>query len=74
MMSEVKKIIAYKMSRPDCPGFMHAGVTPEDVAWCLKNEIESQEGLTPDECGQIIIEAYETTQEEIDALPEFGGW
>lgn len=74
MPDVAEKIIAYKISRPDCPGFMHAGVTPVEVAECLKNEVESQDGLSPEECGQIVLEAYETTQDEIDALEDFGGW
>ncbi len=67
-------MVAYKLSRPDCGGWMFAGTTPEEVAECVKNELDMHEGLPADECGEIAIEAYETTQEEIDALPEFEGW
>lgn len=65
---------AYKLSRENCCGWIHAGTTPEDVAEVLKNELDGEEGLPDDECDRIIIEAYETTQEEIDNLPEFQGW
>lgn len=69
-----KPLVGYKLSRPDCPGWMFCGVTPEEVAACLKNEIDSHEGLGPDEIGQMILEPYMTSQAEIDAMPEFQGW
>lgn len=69
-----KTIIAYKIERPDCGGWMHAGVTVQEVCATLANELDFQEGLGVDERGTIHIVPYETTQEEIDALPEFEGW
>lgn len=53
---------------------MFAGVTPLEVAETIKNEIESCGELSAEEFGCLQIEAYETTQEEIDRLPEFTGW
>ena len=53
---------------------MHAGVTAIEVCRTLQCELEAQDGLSVDECGVIHVVAYETTQEEIDALPEFEGW
>ena len=67
-------MVAYKLTRPDCGGWMHAGVTPAEVACCIENELKAHEGMTADECGTIVIEPYETIQDEIDALPEFQGW
>ena len=67
-------MIGYKMTRVDCSGWMYMGTTPREVADTLFNELEMHEGLTVEECGEIAIVGYETTQEEIDALPEFQGW
>ena len=71
---DVIAVTGYKLTRDDCSGWCFAGVTPSEVADTLKNELDSHEGLPADECGSISIVAYETTQAEIDALPEFGGW
>lgn len=73
-MNKSDKITAFKLYRPDCSGWMFAGTTSVEVVDVLKNELESEEGLPADERGSIVIEAYFTTQEEIDALPEFQGW
>ena len=68
------KIIGYKLSLADCAGWCFVGTTPEEVALAVKNEIDANEGLCADDISCMSIEAYETTQEEIDALPEFQGW
>jgi len=68
------KVVGYKITRPDCGGWMFAGTTAAEVAETLKNELDMNEGLSADECGQIVVEAYETTLEDIESLPEFEGW
>jgi len=68
------KIVAYKLTRPECSGWLFAGVTPSEVVETLMNELEMHDGLSSEECGQIVIEAYETTRQEIDNLPEHEGW
>ncbi len=69
-------IYAYKLTRANCPGMMFCGVTIDDALGVLRQELLSDvgSGLPPDEQDAITIEAYETTQAGIDALPEFGGW
>ena len=71
---DVVALVGYKVKRTGCPGWIFAGTTPKEVADTIKNEIDSHEGLAADECGLLAIEAYETTQAEIDALPDFEGW
>jgi len=53
---------------------MFLGTDPDEVGKALGHELESNEGLPADECGQVVIEAFEITQDEIDAMPEFQGW
>lgn len=67
-------IVAYKLSRPSCGGWMYAGITPEEVAKCVQHEIEMSDGVEPEAEGDLLISPYMTTLEEIDALPDFGGW
>ncbi len=67
-------MIAYKITRSECSGWCHAGSTIEEVINTLKNELDMNEGLSVDELDQITLVPYETTQEEIDSLPEFQGW
>lgn len=67
-------IVGYKLTRPDCGGWCFAGTTPEEVGETIRNELGGNEGLSAEECGEIQIVAYDTTQEEIDKLPEFQGW
>ena len=64
------KIVAYKLHRSAGIGWMFAGTTPEQVAMCLKHELENH-GLVDE---SITIECYETTPAEIEDLPEFQGW
>lgn len=68
------KVTAYRLKRPDGSGWMHAGVEIDEVLNTIRCELESQHELRAEERGEIQIVAYETTQEEIDALPEFEGW
>ena len=68
------KLIGYKLTRPDCPGWMFLGVKPKDVGEALGRELEGNEGLSAEECGEVVIEAFEITQDEIDNMPEFQGW
>ena len=72
--NSTEPVVGYWLSRSDCGGLLFAGVTPEDVATVVKNEIDANGGLLPDECGEIILTAVMTTQAEIDSLPEFSGW
>lgn len=69
-----EKVVGYKLTRPALGGWIHAGVTPKEVADALTNELDLHEGLSAEECDEICITAYETTQGEIDSLPEFDGW
>lgn len=68
------KVIGYKLKREGCPGWMFMGVEPHEVAATLACELENHKGLSVDECDTLHVEAFETTTEEIDALPEFEGW
>lgn len=69
------KIIGYRLVREDNSGiWLHAGTTAKDVVAIVQSEIEANEGLSVDELYSFMIEPYETTQEEIDSLPEFKGW
>ena len=71
----MKTTVAYRLKRSDCGGrWLFAGTTPEQVAEVVKAEIDGNEGLPVDECSQFVIEAYETTESEIEALSEFDGW
>jgi hypothetical protein len=69
-------ITAWWIERTDCGGKVFAGVTAEEVASALKHELQTDidEGLTPDEMSVFKIVPYETSQAEIDALPDFEGW
>jgi len=57
-----KKITAYRLSLSGYHFYMYAGTTPTEAAECLKNELESGDHM------HIAVEAYETTQDEIDSL------
>ena len=69
-----RTIIGYKLTRATCPGWMFAGTTPDEVATTIRNELESEAGLSADECDAITIAPYETTAKEIEMMPEFPGW
>ena len=70
-----KTVTAYRITIPEAGGgWCYAGITPSEVAEAIKNEVEMNESLSAEECGTLVISAYETTQTEIDALPEFQGW
>ncbi len=73
---KTRPIIAYWLEREDCPGRMLAGTTPHEVAEALKQELvdDRDSTLPADELSTIRLVPYETTQAEIDALPEFQGW
>lgn len=72
--TEAVKLIGYKLTRPDCGGWMFLGTDPAEVGKAVRDELEMNEGLPADECGQVVIEAFEITQEEIDNMPDFPGW
>ena len=67
-------VVAYKLTRADCPGWMHCGIRPTEVADAIQNELDSHEGLSAEECGEMTLVAYQTTRAQIQKLPEFGGW
>lgn len=71
-----EKIVAYKLTRSDCPGSICCGPKASDIVQAIQYEIETDcaDDYPADERSIITLEPYETTQEEIDALPEFGGW
>jgi hypothetical protein len=67
-------MIGYILRRKLCGRWIFIGTTPEDVAIGVRNEIDSHEGLSLDECDVLIIEPREISQDEIDNMPEFDGW
>lgn len=71
----MEKIIAYRVTRSGGSGWMFAGVTIQEVLDTLKTELEVDFGeghINDRDC--LTIVPYLTTQERIDALPEFEGW
>ena len=69
-----QKIRAYVLTRPDCPGWMFAGVNRHELANTLVAELDPDDELSAQEFGGIYIETREFTQDEIDNMPEFPGW
>ena len=69
-----QKITAYKLRRGDSGSWIFAGVTAEELVNTLKAEMEGELELPFVERTTYIIEPYETTQLEIDYMPEFEGW
>lgn len=67
-------VVGYKLTRSECPGYMFLGITPTEVADALQDELDSHEGLSAEECGEMTVVAYQTTRAQIQKLPEFGGW
>lgn len=67
-------MIGYKLRRPGNAIWMYCGTTPKQVARCVGDEIDANIGMEPEEMGKIYIEPFHVTQEEIDSMPEFGGW
>ena len=68
-------MIGHKLKREDCGGtWVFCGTTPQEVAVALKNELDSEDGLSVDERSTIILEPFEITQDEIENMPEFEGW
>ena len=69
-------LTGYWLEREDCPGRMFAGTTPAEVAATLAVELQDDfdSKLPSDEVSIIRLVPYETSQNEIDALPEFQGW
>ncbi len=64
----------YKLTRSGPSGWIFCGTTPTEVAYVLKHELDSDEGLPADERCVITLTPFEITQEEIDNMPEFQGW
>jgi len=67
-------MIGYKLTRPGCQNWLFCGTTTEEIVATIKNEIESEEGLSLDERDAFSIAPFEINQEEIDTMPEFPGW
>jgi hypothetical protein len=53
---------------------MFLGVTPEEVAACIKDEMDTHEGLDVDEVGSMTIEPFIITKAEIANMGDFEGW
>ena len=67
--------VVWKLRRPEAgSGWMVSGPTVQDVLDMLRDELEACSGLTPEECGTMVLEAVDMTEEEIEGLPEFPGW
>ncbi|MHA2046999.1 MAG: hypothetical protein ACW99G_19590 [Candidatus Thorarchaeota archaeon] len=62
------------MTRQDCNTSMFLGVTPEEVAACIKDEMDTHEGLDVDEVGSMTIEPFIITKAEIANMGDFEGW
>lgn len=67
-------MIGYWLQRSGCPGKMFVGVTPKEIANCIECELGGEEEQIADARDAITLTPFEVTQEEIDAMPEFGGW
>lgn len=65
---ERKTITAFKIKRAERGGSWCAFPTLETALDCLKDEMEAN-----DFQDAYVVEPYETTQEELDGLPEFEG-
>jgi len=68
------RMIGYMLKRSGGSGWMFAGVTAEEVANTLRCEMDCEEGVSLEDRDVITLEPFETTQAEIDAMPEFEGW
>ena len=69
-----QKIVAYKLGRSDCRNWVVLRANPAEIGQAIANEIDANSGLSAEELGDIVLTPYETTQEELDALPEWDGW
>ena len=67
-------MIGYKINREGFDEWYFAGVTPEEVAEAIKNEMDTNKGMSVEEIGFLLITPFEVTQKEIENMPEFGGW
>ncbi len=71
--SKANVMTGYKLTRHDSGTWMFCGTTPEEVANCLRAELESD--MEPgNEAAKLTLEPFEFTQDEIDNMPEFPGW
>lgn len=71
-MSE--KIVAYKLTRSGCDGWIVLGPNTHDIGVAVANELDGNGGMPADECDTITLTPFETIQEHLDGLPEFDGW
>ena len=67
-------LVGYKLTRDGSNGWCFLGTTPREVSEAMCNEIESDEGLTPDEIGDMTVTPFTITKYEIETMPEFPGW
>jgi len=69
-----EKLVGFKLKTGYGSGWMFMGVTPDQVAETLKNELEGLTEYELEESGDFTIESFHITQKEIDEMPEFPGW
>lgn len=67
-------MIGYKLKRTDCDGWLFLGTKPREVGIVFAEELQSNDGLSPEEIGGYLIEPFVITPEEIENMPEFDGW
>jgi len=67
-------LVGYKLTRDGSNAWCFLGTTPHEVSAAMKNEIESDEGLSPDEIGDMTVKPFAITHYEIETMPEFPGW
>lgn len=61
-------VLAYKISLKDEKNWIAFPSASDALEW-LREELEMDEG-----CHSYTLEPWETTQEELDSLPEFQGF
>ena len=67
-------MIGYWLTREGHGGRVFLGTESKDISDYIKGEIDSDEGLSAEECEVLIVTPVEITQKEIDEMPEFEGW
>lgn len=68
------KLIGYKLTRPNCGGWLFLGTDPAQIGDAIRYELESERDFPIEDREQFTIHPMEITQEEIDTMPEFEGW
>lgn len=68
------KLVGYRLKRERAGGEMFLGVSPLEVSSAIAHELFTEHKLGIDDRDTFTVEAFEITQKEIDAMPEFQGW